>query len=335
MPSGVRRWYIKVKTEIKPCAKTYGNILTELGRSNPDIFVMEADLMKASGTRPFMEAFPDRHINVGVAEQNLVGIASGLAAMDRIPFACTMANFISQRACDQVTVSVALNKFNVKLVGCYAGLSQEKNGATHISIMDVAIMRCLPNMNVIAPSDHRELVDVLYFASKYTGPLYIRMPRALPEVLFDKSYKFNFKQGFEVVSGKDLTIISNGISSSVVMEAIDELKKQGISARFIHLPVIKPADKEIVLKAARETGFIITVEDHSIYGGLGGLVSEIVGENQSAMVTRIGINDMFGLTADLNFQLNYFGISVENILRLAKEKILFKKHTKRIGGKYC
>lgn len=326
MPSGVRRWYIEMKTGLKQCGVTYGTVLTELGKTNPDIFVLEADLMKASGTRLFMEAFPDRHINVGVAEQNLVGMAAGLAAMGRIPFACTMANFISQRACDQVTISVALNKFNVKLVGCYSGLSQEKNGATHISIMDVAIMRCLPNMKVIVPSDHRELADVLVFASEDTGPLYLRMPRLLPEKLFNSSYKFSFSKGYQINTGSDLTIISNGISSSVAVQALDELKKEGIDASLIHLPVIKPVDSNLILKAAAETGAIITIEDHSVYGGLGGLVSEIVSKNRSAIVARIGLNDMFGLTANLDFQLNYFGISVENIVKTAKDILVKKNH---------
>ena len=314
------------KTELKPCASTYGNVLTQLGKDNPDIFVLEADLMKASGTRPFMEAYPDRHINVGVAEQNLVGIAAGLAAMDRIPFACTMANFISQRACDQVTISVAFNKFNVKLVGCYAGLSQEKNGATHISIMDVAIMRALPNMKVIVPSDHTELADVLSFAEKDTGPMYIRMPRVLPESLFNQSYRFSFNSGYRLKEGRDITIIANGISSSVAIDSLDELKKEGIDAAFIHLPVVKPVDDAIILEAADKTGAILTVEDHSIIGGLGGLVSEIVSKNRSAVVGRIGLNDMFGMTANLDFQLQYFGISVENIVKTAKEIIKRKKN---------
>jgi len=317
---------VNKKSELKPCASTYGNVLTNLGRSNPDIFVLEADLMKASGTRPFMEAYPDRHINLGVAEQNLVGVAAGLAAMDRIPFACTMANFISQRACDQVTISVAFNKFNVKLVGCYAGLSQEKNGATHISIMDVAIMRALPNMKVVVPSDHAELAEVLSFAEKDTGPMYIRMPRVLPESLFDQSYRFSFDRGYRLREGRDITIIANGISSSVAIDSLEVLKKEGIDAAFIHLPVVKPVDEDIILEAADKTGAILTVEDHSIYGGLGGLVTEIVSKNRSAVVGRIGLNDMFGLTASLDFQLNYFGISVENILKCAKEVLISKKN---------
>jgi len=313
------------KTEYELCAATYGTVLTELGRDNPDIFVVEADLMKASGTRPFMEAYPDRHINVGVAEQNLVSLAAGLAAMDRVPFACTMANFISQRACDQVTISVAFNKFNVKLVGCYAGLSQEKNGATHISIMDIAIMRCLPNMKVIIPSDQRELADVLSFAAKDVGPLYIRMPRVLPRSLFDDSYKFSFNKGYQVKDGNDLTLISNGISSSVAVDALDELKKEGIDAGLVHLPVVKPVDIELILKVATKTSALITVEDHSVFGGLGGLVSEIVSENRSAIVARIGLKDMFGITANLDFQLNYFGISTKNIVKTAKYVLGRKK----------
>ncbi|MBU4449865.1 MAG: transketolase family protein, partial [Actinobacteria bacterium] len=170
--------------------ETYGETLVELGSSNPDIFVLEADLMKASGSKPFMLKFPDRHINVGVAEQNLVSVAAGQAAMSRIPYACTMSNFLSQRACDQVFLGAAYNNLNVKLIGCYSGLSQEKNGGTHISLMDFAIMRILPNMKVIAPSDIRELKEVLTEVSKDYGPVYIHMPRVLPGNIFDKSYIF-------------------------------------------------------------------------------------------------------------------------------------------------
>ena len=315
-----------MKFKFLPTSDTYGKTLVELGNNNPDIFVLEADLMKASGSKLFKENFPDRHINVGVAEQNLIGVAAGLAAMGRIPFACTMANFISQRACDQVTISIAFNKFNVKVIGCYAGLSQEKNGATHIGFMDIAIMRCLPNMKVIIPSDHCELSNAIKMIAKIEGPVYLRMSKILPEKIFDSSYKFNLKKGIQVGSGKDLTIISTGIASVIALEALEELKKENICARLIHLPVIKPVDAQIVLKSARETGALITIEDHSIFGGLGGLISEIISENYPIILERIGMNDMFGLTANLDFQLNYFGISVENIIKVSKS-ILAKKKT--------
>jgi len=300
-------------------ADTYGNTLLELGKTNPDIFAVDADLMKASGSRAFKDAYPERHINVGVAEQNLVSLSSGLAAMGRIPFASTMANFMSQRACDQVTISAAYNKFNVKLVGSFAGLSQEKNGGTHIGVLDIAVMRCLPNMTVLAASDQRELKDILVAAAKKEGPVYIRMARYLPDGLFPKDYSFVIGKGYQIGDGSDITIISTGITSMIALDSLEILKKDGISARMIHIPSLKPLDKEIIIKCARETKAIITIEDHSIYGGLGGLVSELTAQVYPTRVTRIGMEDVFGLTATLDFQFKHFGISVENIIKKAKE----------------
>lgn len=305
-------------------AETYGKTLTEIGDKNKDIFVVEADLMKASGSRPFKEKFPDRHINVGVAEQNLVGVAAGIASMGGIPFACTMANFISQRACDQVTISIAFNKFNVKLVGCYAGLSQEKNGGTHIGLMDIAIMRCLPNLRVIVPSDLRELSQALKLLADDKEPAYIRISKVLPESIFDNSYNFGLNKSFQVGDGHDVTIISTGISSVISMDAMSMLAKEGIKARLLHMPVIKPVDGEAIINCANETRAIVTIEDHSVYGGLGGMVSEIVAENYPVPVSRIGLKDVFGITASLDFQLKYFGLTAENLVANVKE-ILSKK----------
>ena len=302
-------------------ADTYGNTLVELGKSNPDIFAVDADLMKASGSRAFKDAYPDRNINVGVSEQNLVSLSAGLAAMGRIPFASTMANFMSQRACDQVAISAAYNKFNVKLVGSFAGLSQEKNGGTHIGVIDLAVMRCLPNMTVLAASDQRELKDIMIASTEIDGPVYIRMARYLPEDLFGSSYKFEIGKGYQVGDGTDITLISTGISSMVALEAMGKLKENGISSRLLHLPSIKPADTSHILKCAQETKAIITIEDHSVYGGLGGLVSEIVTAEYPVKVSRIGMEDTFGLTASLDYQLKYFGISTDNIVKRAIETI--------------
>lgn len=304
-------------------ANIYSSTLVDLALKNKDIFVVEADLMKASGTRIFKDKFPDRHINVGVAEQNLVGISAGLAAMGRIPFAFAMANFISQRACDQVTISVSYNNFNVKLVGGFAGLSQGKNGGTHISIMDIAIIRNLPNVKILVPSDSIELSYVLSAALNDFGPTYIRMSRFIGENIFDRSYKFEIGKIYQIGNGKDLTIASTGISTVITLKALDLLNKEGINARLIHIPTIKPIDSDLIIKCAKETGLVITVEDHSISGGLGGLITEILSETYPVPIFRIGLENKFGLTADLEFQLDYFGISVENILRIAK-KILKK-----------
>ena len=310
-----------MREKLQISADTYGNTLVELGNTNQDIFVVDADLMKASGARPFKDKFPDRHVNVGVAEQNLVGVAAGLAAMGRVPFASTMSNFMSKRAVDQVTISVAYNRFNVKLVGCFAGLSQEKNGGTHIGVMDIAVMRSLPNMQVLVASDQTELKDELLYAAKYKGPVYIRMARYLPQNLFGDNYKFKIGKGLLIGKGKDITLISTGISSIIALEALQELEDQGISAKLLHLPSIKPVDTKLIIKSARETSVLITIEDHSVYGGLGGMVSEIVSSNYPVRVIKIGMQDQFGITAPLDFQLNYFGISVNNIVLQAKKAL--------------
>lgn len=302
-------------------AETYGSTLVELAEKNPDIFVVDADLMKASGSRIFKDRFPDRHINVGVAEQNLVSLAAGLAAMGRIPFASTMANFISQRACDQVVISAAYNRFNVKLVGSYAGLSQEKNGGTHIGVMDIAIMRCIPNMIVLAASDQRELKDIMKVSTEINGPVYIRISKYLPEDLFGSSYRFKIGKGHMVGEGTDITLISTGISSMIALETMECLKRENISTRMIHLPSLKPTDTDLIQKCAKETKAIITLEDHSVYAGLGGMVSEIVSSEYPVKVSRIGMEDTFGLTASLEFQLEYFGISVKNIVKRVREAL--------------
>ena len=297
----------------------YGQTLTELGTRNTDVFAVEADLMKASGTAPFKQAFPDRHLNVGIAEQNLVGVAAGLAAMGRIPYACTMANFMAKRACDQVAMSGAYNNFNVKLVGCYAGLTQEKNGGTHISFIDLGIMRSLPNMAVIAPSDCREFVQAVNVIAEFEGPTYLRMPKLLPESIFGQEHQFEVGKGYLFGDGNDVTIVSTGLMTATALEALEALEKEHIHARVLHLPTIKPVDTEMVVRCAQETGALVTVEDHSILSGLGGLVAEIVTEECPVPVRRLGLNDQFGLTAGLDFQLQHFGLTAENIVKHAKQ----------------
>ena len=303
----------------------YGQTLAELGDRNKDIFVVEADLMKASGSKPFKDKYPDRHINVGIAEQNLVGVAAGIASTGRIPYACTMANFIAKRACDQVAMSVAYNNFNVKLAGCYAGLTQEKNGGTHISIIDMAIMRGVPNMKVIAPSDCNEFAQAVIAISEDYGPTYLRMPKLLKKNIFGSSYKFEIGKAYQFGKGSDVTIISTGILTSIALDALEGLKNEGINACLLHLPTLKPVDSESIVRCAKETGAIITIEDHSVFGGLGGLVSEIVTSKYPVPVYKLGLNDRFGLTASLDFQLNYFGLTVENIIKNAKNILKIKK----------
>lgn len=308
----------QMKNERIKVAEIYGEVLCELGVEYPRLMVVEADLMKASGSKPFKERYPERHINVGVAEQNLVGIAAGIAAAEGIPFACTMANFMAKRACDQVSMSVAYNNFNVKLVGCYAGLTQEKNGGTHVSFMDIGVMRSLPNMRVIAPGDGNEFRQMLGSAAAYEGPVYIRMPKLLHPDILGPDHRFEMGLAYRYGEGSDLTLVSTGLATEVALESLRALHETGIEAELLHMPTIKPFDTEALIESVSRTGACISIEDHSTSGGLGGLVAEMLTAHYPAKLSRIGMEDSFGLTAGLDFQLQYFGITVENIVEQAK-----------------
>jgi transketolase len=224
-----------------------------------------------------------------------------------------------------VAISAAYNRFNVKLVGCYAGLTQEKNGGTHIAVMDIAVMRCLPNLKVIAPGDCREFAQAVFALSKDMGPAYLRMPKLLKQNVFGDSHRFEIGKAYQFGEGRDVTVVSTGLAAGIAMEALPMLEKGGIRSRLLHLPTLKPVDEEAVLACARETGAIITIEDHSVFGGLGGLVCEIVSKGCPVPVFRMGFNDEFGLTADLEFQLNYFGLTVEDLVRNARSILRQKK----------
>jgi len=311
--------------DIVSVQETYGKTLVELGEKNKDIFVLEADLMRCSGSKFFESRFPKRHIQVGVAEQNLIGIAAGLAAMGRIPYASTFANFLAQRGCDQIVMSMAYNRFNVKITGSYAGLTSGLNGGTHIAVDDIAIIRCIPYMNVIVPGDCLELRQVLAEVSKNNKPTYIRMANGPMKEIFSSSHKFEVGKGYKFGDGKDITLITTGITTEIALGALKPLRENGIDARLIHLPTIKPADEDMIIKCARETGAMLTVENHSVLGGLGSVVSEIVCKHYPIAVQTIGINDTFGLNAKLEYQLKYFGLTVENIIEKSKEAIAIKQ----------
>lgn len=291
----------------------YGNTLVKLVQKGYDVVSLEADLMKASGSETFKKEYPERHFNVGIAEQNLLGVAAGMAAMGKVPFAATFSSFISQRACDQAVNAVAYNNFNVKLCGTYAGLSSEKNGGTHISVEDIAIFRCMPNMRVVVPADCVELEQAMEAAAAYEGPVYIRIARGPLDRIFPYDYKFEFGRSVVLQEGSDVSLITTGITTHEGLLACEAVKKKGISVRHIHMPTVKPIDREAVLRAARETGVIVTAENHSRLGGLGSAVSEIVSEECPVKVFRLGMNDCFGETATLDWLLDQFGISAGHI----------------------
>lgn len=304
----------------KDTNKTYGETLTRLGKTNKNIIVLEADLAKASGSLPFKDAFPDRHINVGIAEQNLVSVAAGVAASGKIPFASTFACFASQRACDQAMNSVAYNNYNVKIVGTYAGLTSEKNGGTHISIADLSIFRSMPNFVVIDPGDAVEYEKVIEFAADYVGPMYIRANKGVHSVFHKEDYTFSLGKAEVLQEGNDIALITTGITTNEGIAACAKLAQEGISVYHIHMPTIKPIDVEAI-KVAAKFGKIITAENHSIIGGLGSSVAEILSEHCPTKLIRLGLNDCFGETATLAYMMHKHKIDAEGIAEAIKSNI--------------
>lgn len=307
--------------------ETYGNTLAKLGKSDERILVVEADLMKASGSKSFQQAFPERHFQVGIAEQNLVGVAAGLAAMGKVPFASTFANFASQRACDQAVIAMAYNRFNVKLCSSYAGLTSEKNGATHISVEDVAIFRSMPNMVVIDPGDCVELASALETIAGYDGPVYLRMARGPLETVLPEDYRFSIGKSVILNEGSDVSLITSGITTFEGVKACEKLGAEGINVKHIHMPTIKPIDRKAIIRAAEETGAIVTVENHSRLGGLGSAVTEVVCDECPVPVVRLGIDDSFGETAILDWLMEKFGITSDHIIQ-AVEGVMERKGKK-------
>lgn len=311
---------------------TYGNTLVKLGDKDNRIVVVEADLMKASGSECFREVFPERHFQVGIAEQNLIGVSAGLASMGKIPFASTFACFASQRACDQAVNAVAYNRFNVKICGTYAGLTSEKNGGTHISVEDIAIYRAMPNMMVIAPGDCVELAKAMETIAEYDGPVYLRMARGPLPIIFNDDYEFEIGKAVVIQEGKDATIITTGITTWYGIQAVKILKTKGITTQHLHMPTIKPLDRKAVIKAANQTGSIVTVENHSIIGGLGSAVAELLCETCPVPVKRLGMQDKFGETATLEWLLEKHELTPGHIVKAVKQILKQKvRKTKRRG----
>lgn len=297
----------------------YGEALKELGQINEDIVVLDADLSGSTKTAVFQKAFPNRFFNVGIAEQNLIGTAAGLATAGKIPFASSFAMFATGRAFEIIRNSVCYPKLNVKIAATHAGLTVGEDGATHQALEDLSIMRSLPNMVVLSPADAIETKQCIAKAAEHNGPVYIRLGRAKVPVIFDENYKFEIGKGVELKEGNDVTIIATGVMVDRALKASESLKEEGISARVINIPTIKPIDKDIIIKAAKETKGIVTVEEHSIIGGLGSAVAEVVGENHPTRVLRIGTMDTFGESGDGFELLDKYGLSVENIVNKAKE----------------
>jgi transketolase len=273
--------------------EAFGQMLVELGQENDKVVVLDADVKTTTRTVHFDEAFPKRFFQFGIAEQNMFAAAGGLATLGLIPFPCTLAVFAVKRACDQIRVNIAYPKLNVKIAGSYAGMLTGKCGATHQTVQDLSIMRSMPNMRVIDPADNAELRQVMKTAVKYNGPVYFRVMR--PEVpnIFDDGYRFEWGKSIVLREGEDITLIGTGLMTSRALDAADQLHKKGIKARVIHMPCLKPIDKQAIISASKETKAIITVENHSIYGGLGSSVAEVLSEEAPCLQRRLGFQDIF------------------------------------------
>lgn len=271
-----------------------GNTLTKLAKENSNILVLDADLSSSIKTDGFKESLPKQFLEMGIAEQNMIGVAAGLSTLGFIPFASSFAVFASRRVYDQIVASVAYPKLNVKIIGAYVGLFVGMNGATHQALEDVAIMRAIPNMVVVEPVDGLETEEIVKFAVNYNGPIYLRIGRDTMSSIVSSDYKFQLGKSVIIKDGSDITIISCGAIFDEVLSAALLLEKEGIRARIINMSSIKPIDEEAIIKAAHETGKIVTIENHNIIGGLGSAVAEVLSEKYPVKLKRIGIRDVFG-----------------------------------------
>lgn len=303
----------------------YGEALAELGESNKDVVVLDADLSGSTKTAIFAKKFPERFFNIGIAEQDMMGTAAGLAASGKIPFASTFAIFATGRAWEQVRQSIAYPKLNVKVVATHAGITVGEDGASHQSVEDIAVMRVIPNMTVIVPADGVETRKVIREIVRYKGPVYVRLSRGKSPVVLDDSYSFEIGKGVVLKDGKDVSLIACGVMVAKALQAADILGKEGISARVINISSIKPIDADLIIRAARETGSVITAEEHSIIGGLGGAVTEVLTENYPVPVKRIGIEDKFGTSGDADLLMELYGLTADNIAKAARE-VVKRKH---------
>lgn len=309
-------------SEVKKIATrdSYGNALVEIGKKYDNLVVLDADLAAATKTGTFKKAFPERHIDCGIAECNMAGIAAGLAATGKIPFMSSFAMFAAGRAFEQVRNAIGYPHLNVKIGATHAGISVGEDGATHQCNEDIALMRSILGMVVINPSDDVEAKAAVEAAVKHMGPVYLRFGRLAVPVLNDRSgYQFEIGKGVVMREGKDLTIIATGLPVAASLEAAGMLAKDGISAKVINIHTVKPLDEELIVAAAKETGKVVTVEEHSVIGGLGSAVCECLCEKSPVPVLRIGIQDTFGESGPAEELLEKYGLDVKGIYRKAKE----------------
>lgn len=294
--------------------QSYGEELAKLGEENENIIVLDADLSTATKTEIFAKKFPERFFNVGIAEQNLMGMAAGLSTFGKIPYASTFAVFAAGRAYEQIRNSIAYPNLNVKICATHAGITVGEDGATHQMLEDLSLMRSLPNMTVMCTSDDLQTRWAIREIAKVNGPVYIRLCRLATPVIYNESDKFEIGKGIQIGEGTDATVIATGVTVSEALKAQEILAKQGINIRVIDIHTIKPIDKELIIKCAKETKKIITIEDHNIIGGLGSCVCEVLSENYPTKVERMGIEDVFGRSGNAEELLKYYKIDSSAIV---------------------
>ncbi len=304
---------------MKSMRESFGNALLKIGRSEEDVVVVDADLSKSTKTEYFKRTFPSRFVDVGIAEQNLVGVSAGLASTGKNVFASSFAVFETGRAYEVIRNTVCLANLNVKLCATHAGIMTGPDGATHQSIEDIAIMRVLPNISVLVPADSKEAELMTLYLAKHKGPAYLRLVRDDVEELYTDEDVYSFGKAGVLKKGDDISIIACGPMVSVSLKAATKMREEGIEARVINMSTIKPIDVDVIIDCAKETRGIVTVEDHSIIGGLGSAVSEVISENYPVLVKKIGIEDSFGMSGKSDQLYEHYGLTVEKIIKKANE----------------
>ena len=306
--------------------EAYGKALAALANTNENVVVLDADLSKSTKTADFKAVAPERFFNMGIAEGNMMGVAAGLSTCGKIPFVSTFAMFAAGRAFEQIRNSICYPKLNVKVCATHAGLTVGEDGASHQAIEDISLMRSVPNMVVINPADDIETEAAIKAVAEMEGPCYVRLGRmAVSRVNDEANYNFVIGKGITLAEGNDVAIIATGIMVEAALEAKGELAKEGINARVINIHTIKPIDEELIIKAAKETGVIVTAEEHSIIGGLGSAVAEVVSENCPVPVLRVGVKDTFGESGKPNELLEKYGLTSNDIVNKVKKALELKK----------
>lgn len=306
--------------------EAYGKALVQLAKTNKNVVVLDADLSKSTKTADFKEVCPERFFNMGIAEANMMGVAAGLSTCGKIPFVSTFAMFAAGRAFEQIRNSLCYPRLNVKVCATHAGLTVGEDGASHQAIEDLALMRSIPNMTVICPADDVETEAAIKAIAEFEGPCYVRLGRLPVSTINDaKTYEFKLGKGVTLKEGNDVTIIATGIMVQTALEASDILANEGINARVINIHTLKPLDTELLVNAAKETNAIVTVEEHSIIGGLGSAVSEALGEEYPVPVLKVGVNDVFGESGKPEELLKAYGLTAEAIVEKVKKSMMLKR----------